>query len=51
MTKDEFLHELKAIATIQKTLRFNHERLIDIEERLISRTNKLLDIVGELWQK
>ncbi len=51
MTKDEFIHELKEIVTIQKTLRFNRERLIEIEERLINRTNKLLDIANEYYDK
>lgn len=47
MTKDEFLHELKGVITIQKTLKFNRERLIEIEDRLIEKTNQLLDIATE----
>ena len=47
MTKNEFLHELKAIITIQKTLKFNRERLIEIENRLIEKTNSLFDIATE----
>ena len=47
MTRKEFLHELKQIIVIQKTLRFNRERLIEIEERLIKRTNELFDVATE----
>ncbi len=47
MTREEFLHELKAVITVQKTLKFNRERLIEIEDRLIEKTNKLLDIASE----
>ncbi len=47
MTRDEFLHELKGIITIQKTLKFNRERLIEIEDRLILKTNELFDIASE----
>jgi len=47
MTKEEFIHELKDIIAIQTTLRWNRERLIDIEERMIKRVNKLLDIATE----
>jgi hypothetical protein len=47
MTREEFLHELKGIITIQKTLKFNRERLIEIEDRLILKTNELLDIATE----
>ena len=47
MTRDEFLHELKGVITIQKTLKFNRERLIEIEDRLILKTNELFDIASE----
>lgn len=47
MTREEFLHELKDVITIQKTLKFNRERLIEIEDRLILKTNQLLDIASE----
>ena len=47
MTKDDFLHELKGIIVIQKTLKFNRERLIEIEDRLIEKTNLLFDIATE----
>ena len=47
MTREEFLHELKAVITIQKTLKFNRERLIEIEDRLIQKTNDLFDIASE----
>ena len=49
MNRKEFLHELKEIVAIQKTLRFNRERLIEIEERLINRTNDLLDIAVKFY--
>lgn len=47
MNRNEFLHELKAVITIQKTLKFNRERLIEIEDRLIEKTNNLFDIASE----
>ena len=47
MTRNEFLHELKAVITIQKTLKFNRERLIEIEDRLIEKTNELFDIASK----
>ena len=47
MNRHEFLHELKGIIVIQKTLKFNRERLIEIEDRLIEKTNQLLDIATE----
>ena len=47
MNKEEFVHELKDILTIQKTLKFNRERLIEVEDRLIERTNILLDIASD----
>jgi len=47
MERERFLHELKEIVTIQKALKWNIERISQIEERLVERTNKLLDEVNE----
>ena len=47
MNREQFLHELKEVIKIQKTLKFNRERLIEIEDRLIQKTNQLFDIASE----
>jgi len=47
MTREDFLHELKQVITIQKTMKYNRERLIEIEDRLIKKTNELLDIASK----